>query len=158
NDRLDLREVNLKTHLPEFIELYKTMLTRKQFVDHHKVEALPDFALALTPALNARLFLAYCDGRPVAGSLTIGPGERVFVAFSASDEQALELRAGYALRWFIINRLRGSGARWLDLGGAEGDSGLRHFKSGNVGKRGRVAVFPGEFDFPGSWASTILAR
>ena len=69
--------------------------------------------------------------------------------FSASTAEALPLRAGYLLRWEIINRLRNTQARWLDLGGDEGDDGLRHFKTGNVGTLGRIADIPGEFDSPG---------
>jgi hypothetical protein len=157
--RLDIREADLKESLPDFLALYQTMLARKQFVDRHNVDALPPFAAAAADAsaLGVRLFLAYHDGRPVAGSIIVGAGERVFVAFSASDERALSLRAGYALRWWIINRLRGSSARWLDLGGTEGDAGLRSFKLGNVGKRGRVLQIPGDYDFSENLLSKLVS-
>lgn len=147
--RLDIREANLKGSLPDFLALYQSMLARKHFVDRHNIDALPSFVTAAADAsgLGVRLFLAYHDGRPVAGSIIVGAGDRVFVAFSATDECALSLRAGYALRWWLINRLRGSKARWLDLGGTEGDAGLRTFKLGNVGKRGRVVQIPGDYDF-----------
>ncbi len=157
--RLDIREANLKESLPDFLALYRTMLARKQFVDRHNVDALPPFvaAAAEASALGVRLFLAHHDGRPVAGSIVVGAGDRVFVAFSASDECALALRAGYALRWWVINRLRGSGARWLDLGGTEGDAGLRSFKLGNVGKRGRVLQIPGDYDFSENLLSKFVS-
>jgi hypothetical protein len=155
--QLDLREVDFQEGLPAFMDLYRTMLARKQFKDLHRIGTLPKFAALLSPDLKVRLFLAFHDGRPIAGSITFGAGERVLVPFSASDERALELRAGYALRWFMINRLRGPGARWLDLGGAEGDDGLRHFKSGNVGKRGRLVQLPGEFDFAGGALSAAMS-
>jgi Acetyltransferase (GNAT) domain len=145
-DRLDIREVDLEEGLAQFLALYGEMLSRKQFDDRHGVEDLPAIAKAAGPALGMRLFLASHDGKPVVGSIIVGAGERVFVPFSATDEKALELRAGYALRWTIMERLRGE-ARWLDLGGTEGDEGLRHYKLGNVGKRGRVVEIPGEFDF-----------
>jgi hypothetical protein len=146
-DDLDIREAGLEEGLPEFLALYRDMLLRKQFEDRHGVEDLPAIAKAAGPALGLRLFFAFYKGNPVVGSIIVGAGERVFVPFSATDEKALELRAGYALRWTIMERLRGSEARWLDLGGAEGDQGLKHYKLGNVGKRGRVAEIPGEFDF-----------
>jgi GNAT acetyltransferase-like protein len=144
---LDIREVGLEEGLPEFLALYRDMLSRKQFDDRHGVEDLPAIAQAAGPALGMRLFLASHQGKPVVGSIIVGAGERMFVPFSATDDKALELRAGYALRWTIMERLRGSEARWLDLGGTEGDQGLKHYKLGNVGKRGRVAEIPGEFDF-----------
>src|SRR3954467_13157949 len=135
------------------------MLARKHFIDRHNVAALPPFAAAAVDAaaLGVRLFLAYHEGQPIAGSIIVGAGDRTFVAFSASDERALSLRAGYALRWWLINRLRGSNARWLDLGGAEGDAGLRSFKLGNVGKRGRIVPLMGEYDYAGSALSSAVA-
>jgi len=156
---LDIREVDPVRELPQFLALYESMLARKQFADRHHVKLLPAFAAkaATTPELGVRLILACHDGAPVAGSMLVGAGDRVFAAFSASDERALPLRAGYALRWWIINRLRGSGARWLDLGGTEGDVGLKSFKTGNVGKRGRIEEISGEYDFADNALSVIVS-
>jgi hypothetical protein len=154
---LTIRESDMRDGLPTFMALYRTMLARKHFADQHGIETLPAFAAAASPAMRARLFFAFRGDTPVAGSLVAGAGERVFVPFSASDDRAPALRAGYALRWAIIERLRGSEARWLDLGGAEGDAGLRSFKLGNVGKRGRVVPLIGEFDCAGSSLSSAVA-
>jgi Acetyltransferase (GNAT) domain len=146
-DKLDIREVDLEAGLAEFLVLYRDMRSRQQFDDRHGIEDLPAIARTAGPALGMRLFLAAHEGKPVAGSVIVGAGERVCIPFSATDDKALELRAGYALRWAIMERLRGTEARWLDLGGAEGDQGLKHDKLGNAGKRGRVVARPGEFDF-----------
>jgi hypothetical protein len=154
---LEMREASLAESFPDFLALYHTMLARKQFTDRHNIHALPSFAALASPALGVRLFLAYHDGRPVAGSIIVGAGDRVFVAFSASDERALSLRAGYALRWWIIDRLRGSNARWLDLGGTEGDAGLKSFKLGNVGKLGRVLQIAGDYDFAENVLSSFVS-
>jgi len=153
--QLDIQEVGLKTGLPTFLALYRKMVARKQFEDNHGIEDLSAIADAAGDSLGMRLFLAFHGGAPVVGSIIIGAGDRVSVPFSATVGQALELRAGYALRWEIIKRLRETKARWLDLGGAEGDQGLRHHKLGNVGKRGTVAMILGEFDFaPNALASS----
>ena len=150
---LEIREVSFAEGLPQFMALYREMISRKHFNDRHGVEDLPAIVEAAGSSLGMRLFFAFHRGNPVAGSIIVGVGERVFVPFSASNDKALELRAAYALRWAIIERLRGTEARWLDLGGAEGDQGLRHYKLGNVGKRGSVNKILGEFDF----APTMLA-
>jgi len=155
---LVIEEPGLRNGIPDFIALYKNMLARKQFDDHHGIEDLPAIAEQAGAKLGMRLFLARHQGEPVVGSIIIGTGDRVFVPFSATSDKALSLRAGYALRWSTINKLRGTGARWLDLGGAEGDSGLRHYKLGNVGKRGRVAEIPGEYDYAPSALSAAAAR
>ncbi len=156
--QLDIREIDLKSGLPVFLSLYRKMVERKQFDDRHGVEDLPEIADAAGEALGMRLFIASHGGEPVVGSIIIGAGDRVFVPFSATGDKALELRAGYALRWEIIKRLRGTKTRWLDLGGAEGDQGLRHYKLGNVGKRGVVASIPGEFDFSPNALTSSAAK
>ena len=153
-NELVVREVDPIAELPTFLGLYGAMSTRKQFVDRHHVEHLPAFVRAAPSSLNIRMFLASTDGRPVAGTIIAGSGERVATPFSASSQEALPLRAGFALRWAIVNTLRGSRAKWLDLGGDEGDSGLRHFKEGNVGTRGRIVSIPGEFDYAESTLSS----
>jgi hypothetical protein len=151
---LEIREVDPIAQLPAFMGLYGAMSSRKQFLDHHHVEQLPEFVRAASGTLNVRMFLASAAGQPVAGTIIAGSGERVIAPFSASNQDALPVRAGFALRWAIINTLRGSRAKWLDLGGDEGDSGLRHFKEGNVGSRGRIVSIPGEFDYAGSALSS----
>jgi hypothetical protein len=158
SQELVIEEPDLKTGIPVFVDLYKNMLARKRFTDRHGLEDLPAIAEQAGGTLGMRLFLARNRGEAVVGSIIIGPGERVFVPFSATSDKALSLRAGYALRWAIIDRLRGTKARWLDLGGAEGDSGLRHFKLGNVGKRGRVVDIPGEYDFAPNALAAAAAR
>lgn len=158
SSELVIEEPDLKTGVPVFMELYRNMLARKKFDDHHGLEDLPAIAEQAGEKLGMRLFLARHQGEPVVGSIIIGAGERVFVPFSATSDKALVLRAGYALRWNTINRLRGTKARWLDLGGVEGDQGLRHYKLGNVGKRGRVVDIPGEYDFAPSALALGAAR
>jgi lipid II:glycine glycyltransferase (peptidoglycan interpeptide bridge formation enzyme) len=152
--RLEVREVDPVEQLPTFMGLYGDMSTRKQFVDRHHVEQLPEFIKAAPRSLRIRMFLANADGAIVAGTIIAGSGDLVFAPFSASNQEALPLRAGFALRWAIINELRGSREKWLDLGGDEGDTGLRHFKEGNVGSRGRIVSIPGEFDYAESALSS----
>jgi hypothetical protein len=152
--RANLREVDPVEHLPTFIGLYGDMSARKQFVDRHHVEQLPDFIRTAPGSLRIRMFLANADSVTVAGTIIAGSGDLVFAPFSASNQEALPLRAGFALRWAIINELRGSREKWLDLGGDEGDTGLRHFKEGNVGSRGRIVSIPGEFDYAESALSS----
>lgn len=158
SSELEITEPALATGIPVFMTLYRNMVARKRFDDHHGIGDLPQLAAQAGNPLGMRLFLASHQGKPVVGSILIGTGERVFVPFSATSDAALSLRAGYALRWAIINRLRGGGALYLDLGGAEGDAGLKSYKLGNVGKRGRVADIPGEFDFAPNSLSAAAAR
>ncbi|MGH6770951.1 MAG: lipid II:glycine glycyltransferase FemX [Xanthobacteraceae bacterium] len=157
--KVEIGEADPQAGLPDFMALYRSMAARKHFQDRHHVELLPAFAASAhaTLELGMRLFLAYHEGRVVAGSIIVGSGDRVFAAFSASDEHGLSARAGYALRWWIINRLRGTNAQWLDLGGDEGSAGLRSFKTGNVGKRGQIVRIAGEYEYSQSTLSSIVS-
>jgi hypothetical protein len=146
-DELEIHEPGLEEGLPEFLALHREMLSQKRLDDAHGIEDLPAIAKTAGSALGMRLFIACHQGKAIAGSIIVGASERVFVPFSAADDKALEFRADYALRWTIMERLRGTGARWLDLGGAEEDQEARRHKLGNVGKRGLVAEVPGEFGF-----------
>ena len=155
---LRVEEVAPAEALPQFLALYGAMTARKRFVDHHRIAQVPAFVAAAPSSLGLRVFLAYAGTQPVAASLVAGSGERVFVPYSASTAEALPLRAGYALRWHIMKELRGSGAKWLDLGGHEGDDGLRHFKAGNVGTRGATPSIPGEFELGDNGLSLAAVR
>jgi lipid II:glycine glycyltransferase (peptidoglycan interpeptide bridge formation enzyme) len=144
SSQLRIGEVDPCAALPIFVQLYKSMSERKQFADRHHIDRVPAFVHAAPPELNLRMFLAEADGLPVAASLVVAAGDRALVPFSASNAAALPLRAGFALRWEIMNSLRASTSRWLDIGGDEGDAGLRHFKAGNVGATGRIVARPGD--------------
>ncbi len=96
-----------KTGLPEFLALYRDMLSRQPFDGRHGVEDLPAIAEAAGPALGMRLFIAFHQGKSVAASVIVGAGERVFVPFSATDDK----RAGVARRLRIALDDHGTPAR-----------------------------------------------
>jgi hypothetical protein len=137
---LDVEEVDPKATLGRFMGLYAAMWERKRYSDRHNIEMLSQIVATAPPEFRLRMFMTFAQGEPVAATIVVGPGERIFVMYGASSDAALKVRAGYALRWWMVNALRGSGSRWLDLGGAEGDEGLRHFKEGLSGKNGWVAL------------------
>jgi hypothetical protein len=155
----DIREADPLQSLPELLALFRNMWTRKQFADRHNVQLLPALvgASSLTPELGVRMFLARHDGQPASALLLIGAGDRAFAVVSASNERGRLLRAGYALHWWVINALRATDVRWLDLGGTEGNTGLESFKRGLVGTRGRIVPIAGEFDFAPNALSSIVS-
>jgi hypothetical protein len=108
----------------------------------------------LPDKLRPKLVVAYHDGKLVAGA-TIGTfGDSAYYMFGASSADALPLKAGYALHWWICHWLRKHGFKWYDLGGASHEPGLRQFKKGFVGKSGRILTMEGEHD---RWA-TLAGR
>ena len=125
--------------------LHRQTVARKGFRDEDNFGVLPAMAERLPPGLAPRSFLASAQGRPVAGAVVGVLGDTAYYLYGASGDEALPLRAGYALQWGIVAALRGSGARWYDLGGDVGETGLRQFKAGLAGSAGAVHAMPGEF-------------
>jgi hypothetical protein len=141
-----------------FLGLYRDMLARKRFLDTHGIGALGALLAPGASPLRTKVLVARHEGETIAGAVLVGSGDVVSVPFSATSGRALELNAGYVLRWESMKLLRQAGARWLDLGGTEGNEGLRSFKTGNVGKRGVVKAIPGEFDYCVNPLSRLAAQ
>jgi hypothetical protein len=117
---LTFEEIEGDVALAQFFPMFRSMLQRKRFDDRHGVDALPALLAHPVPGHRTRVFVACHAAEPVALSVIGGAGDTVHALFGATSDRALPLRAGYALRWWVLGRLRGRGARWLDLGGDEG--------------------------------------
>ena len=130
-----------------FATLHAAMVERKQFADGDPIDLVPRMMAELPDALRPRVFVARHNGQPVAGAVIGVHGDTAYYLFGASNGEALPLKAGYALQWAIVQWLRGRSARWYDLGGEAGESGLRQFKKGLVGKHGAIIVSPGEYKY-----------
>lgn len=127
----------------EFDALYRAMLGRKRFVDHSAYESVPALMSIKNAALRPALFLVGYEGRTVAGAVVFTAGSEAVYLYGATTDEALALRAGYFLHWNIIGWLkRHTNARWYDLGGTDGFSGLHRFKKGMVGTAGVIAPIP----------------
>jgi hypothetical protein len=147
--------------LASFRELFGQMERRKKYSN----PSWPVFYQALCangPAsIRPSLVLARENGKPIAGAIIGQIGDTAYYLYGATSDRATELKAGYALHWWITLWLNRKGARWYDLGGALGEKGLRQFKKGLVGKDGEIANLPGQYLFArdplsGSFAACLL--
>ena len=92
----------------------------------------------LPEQMKLRVALAYYEGKPIAGLTFSIVGDLAYYVFGASSDKATELNAGYVLQWRVISWLREqSSIRWYELGGP-GDPGIRQFKKGLTGTRGKL--------------------
>jgi CelD/BcsL family acetyltransferase involved in cellulose biosynthesis len=140
----------------DFATLHAAMLSRKgDGASTDKVDLLPALAKTLAAPARPRLMMARMLGRPVAGAIFGVHGDTAYYLFGASANDALPLKAGYAVQWEILRALRSSGVHWYDLGGEAGEEGLRQFKKGLVGKRGTVVELPSEFEWAGGLKSRL---
>ena len=129
-----------------FQALHAQMVGRKRAAPGEAIGLLPGLQKDLPADLAPSIFIASHNGEPVAGAVVAVHGDTAYYVYGASNAKALPLRAGFALQWWVLNRLSDQGVRWYDLGGTRGDRGLEQFKTGLIGRGGTIVQTPGEFD------------
>jgi hypothetical protein len=142
---LDIRFCADEASFRQYASLHARMVERKNTSRAGPVHLLPRLRADL-PESVLRLVLVSHQGQPVAGAVIARLGDTAYYIFGATSEEALSLRAGFALQWWIVRWLSRQGLRWYDLGGTAGNKGLESFKSGLSGRRGRIVSVPGEYE------------
>ena len=131
----------------QFVGLHRSMVERKNAAKGDAVGLVPYLQSHLPEMARPRIVIAYKDGQPVTGAVIATLGDTAYYIYGATNAEALPIRAGYGLHWWIVNWLSGQGLKWYDLGGTVGNAGLRQFKKGFAGTAGRIVEMPPEFDY-----------
>jgi len=99
---------------------------------------------------DARLYMAYFQGIPVAGTLAIAYGDKTWYLYGASSNTYRNMMPNYLLQWEMIRWAVQRGCCIYDFRGVSGDLsednplyGLYRFKKGF---NGEFTEFVGEFD------------
>ena len=99
---------------------------------------------------HARIYMAYHEGRPIAGVLPIWFGDKVWYLYGASSNEHRNLMPNYLLQWSMIQWGIEKGCAVYDFRGVSGDIsednplyGLYRFKKGFGGD---FCEFVGELD------------
>ncbi len=100
---------------------------------------------------NCRLYMAYSGETPIAGTLAIHYGDKVWYLYGASSNKYRNLMPNYLLQWNMIQWAVELGCRIYDFRGVSGDLsednplyGLYRFKKGF---NGDFVEFTGEYDY-----------
>ena len=110
---------------------------------------------------HCRLYMAFCEGQPIAGTLAIHFGDKVWYLYGASSNVKRETMPNYLLQWEMIRWAIENKCRIYDFRGVSGDLdesnplyGLYKFKKGF---NSELVEFIGEFDLvlSGFWYNTI---
>ena len=141
-----------------FRALHARMRGRKRLGAHEPVGLIPDLVAQLPSALRPTIYLTYHEGKPVSGAVITHHGDTSYYVFGATADEALPLKAGYALQWAIIRDLRDTRVQWYDLGGEANSQGLLQFKKGLVGREGEIVSMTGEFEYSGSVSGTSVSK
>lgn len=99
---------------------------------------------------HARLYMAFYEGQPIAGTLAVWFGDKVWYLYGASSNSHRNLMPNYLLQWNMIQWSLEKKCRIYDFRGISGDLdesnplyGLYKFKKGF---NGDFTEFVGEFD------------
>ena len=142
--------------IEDFMAVYKSSAGRQSF-NVRSAEYLKNFLDSLGD--DARLYLCYYDGQPLAGGISVNYAGRLCHVYGGSSDVHRELRATYLLQWEMMNWALETGCRIYDMQGIVTDEkenpalyGVYEFKKSF---NGEVVTFAGEFDYPfrpfGKW-------
>lgn len=89
---------------------------------------------------DARLFIAYLDGQPIAGAIEVFCGKKAWYLYGASSNEHRNTMPNYLLQWTMIRRAMEQGCEVYDFRGVPGNPseddplyGLYRFKKGFSG-------------------------
>ena len=136
-----------KEMVPAFADLMLTTGVRDGFVTRQ-----PEYFAAMLDNLgeHCRLYMAFHEGQPIAGTLAIHYGDKVWYLYGASSNEHRNLMPNYLLQWRMIQWAVETGCRVYDFRGVSGNVsednplyGLFRFKQGFGGE---FTEFVGEAD------------
>ncbi len=136
-----------KEMVPAFADLMLTTGVRDGFVTRQ-----PEYFANMLDNLgeHCRLYMAFHEGRPIAGTLAIHYGDKVWYLYGASSNEDRNLMPNYLLQWRMIQWAIEEHCRIYDFRGVSGDIsednplyGLYRFKKGFGGD---FTEFVGEMD------------
>ncbi len=141
-----------------FDRMHRDMRARKAYGSLERVDIVPELMATLPYTLRPKIYIARHEEQPVAGAVICNIGDMAHYVFGATSSNAMELRAGYALQWHIIQDISNTTpARWYDLGGEAGSSGLRQFKKGLTGRNGKILHTAGQYVYCESPLASAIA-
>lgn len=138
-----------KEELPVFYQILKETTERDKFLvrSYAYFSDLWDY---LYPAGYLNLFMAYYEGRAIAGTLVFRFGDKSWYIYGASSNTARNVMPNYLLQWNMIRWSKENNCVMYDFRGVPGDLsednplyGLFRFKKGF---NGDYTEFMGEVD------------
>ena len=136
-----------KEMVPDFARIMLETGVRDGFVTRQ-----PEYFAQMLDNLgeHCRLYMAFYEGKPIAGTLAIHYGDKVWYLYGASSNEHRNLMPNYLLQWNMIQWAIETGCRVYDFRGVSGDVsednplyGLYKFKKGFGGD---FTEFVGEMD------------
>lgn len=137
-----VREYSGADRIPEFIleNFYALMQTTGER-DHFYIRGLEYFRGLMNALQNdAKIYLAYLHGQPIAGAIEVFCGNKAWYLYGASANEHRNVMPNYLLQWIMIQEAMERGCDLYDFRGVPGNVsendplyGLYRFKKGFSG-------------------------
>lgn len=146
---VEIKEDCTKEDLPVFYQLLKETTERDKFLVR-PFAYFADLWKYLSPGGHIKLFMAYYEGAPIAGTLAFLFGDKAWYIYGASSNSHRNVMPNYLLQWTMIKWAQSQGCTMYDFRGVPGHLtednplyGLYRFKKGF---NGVYTEFIGEYD------------
>ena len=146
-DMFSLLKEAIKEMIPAFSELMLVTGVRDGFVTRQ-----PEYFSAMLDNLgeHCRLYMAFHEGEPIAGTIAIWYGDKVWYLYGASSNEHRNLMPNYLLQWEMIRWAVEKNCRIYDFRGVPGlvpeDHPLYGLVKFKRGFNGDYTEFVGEMD------------
>ena len=137
-----VREYSGADRIPEFImENFYSLMQTTGDRDHFYIRGF-DYFKGLMNALqnDAKIYLAYLHGQPIAGTIEVFCGNKAWYLYGASANEHRNVMPNYLLQWIMIQEAIERGCDLYDFRGVPGNVseedplyGLYRFKKGFSG-------------------------
>jgi lipid II:glycine glycyltransferase (peptidoglycan interpeptide bridge formation enzyme) len=136
---------------PEMLESFYNIMIETGMRDNFVTRPLSYFQRMMdSMGQNLRLYMAFYEDKPIAGTLAIHYGDKVWYLYGASSNQFRNVMPNYLLQWEMMRWSLAEGCTLYDFRGVSGDLsednplyGLYRFKRGFGGE---LVEFCGEFE------------
>ncbi len=164
NIRLAVKKgVEIRICGKEMVPEFSRIMVETGVRDHFAVRPAEYFSAMLDNlGEHARLYMAFYEDKPIAGTLAIHYGDKVWYLYGASSNAHRNLMPNYLLQWNMIRWAIETGSRVYDFRGVSGDLdensphyGLYRFKKGFGGE---FTEFVGEYDYVLSRPAQFVAE
>jgi lipid II:glycine glycyltransferase (peptidoglycan interpeptide bridge formation enzyme) len=131
-----------------FIEIYKEMVSRKQFVEPNDINHFRLIQAKLPTELKMRIMLCKSGDETSSGLICSAIGNKAVYLFGATSNAGMKSRGSYLLHWKLLETLKQQGISVYDLNGINParNPGTYKFKSDLAGSNGREVLFMGRFE------------
>jgi len=138
---ITIKQVHTRDELEECLHIYRQTAERAKFNLHTNQYYLDVFNLM---GDHSPIFAAYLEGKPVAFLWMGISADIAYELYGGMNEDGQRLRANYALKWYVIRKMKEWGLVQYDFGGLV-VGGVSIFKQGWSTEE---TSFAGTFDKP----------